>query len=60
MKAKDYHRERIRSLIVRNPHISAEGIRKTPELQGLAPDRHYMGSLRKAIHAWREKASPGT
>jgi hypothetical protein len=27
-KTKHYHRERIRSLIVQNPHISAEDIRK--------------------------------
>jgi hypothetical protein len=54
-KTKHYHRERIRSLIVQNPHISDEGIRKTLELQGLPLDRHYIGSLLKAIHTERAK-----
>jgi hypothetical protein len=44
-RTKHYHRVRIRSLIVQNPHISAEGIRKALELQGLTLDRHYIGSL---------------
>jgi hypothetical protein len=55
LKTKHYHRERVRSLIVQNPHISAEGIRKTLELQGLPLDRHYIGSLLKAIHTERAK-----
>jgi hypothetical protein len=54
-KTKHYHRERIRSLIVQNPHISAESIRKALELQGLTLDRHYIGSLLKAIHTERAK-----
>jgi hypothetical protein len=49
-KTKQYHRERVRSLIVQNPHISDEGIRKTLEVQGLTVDRHYIGSLLKATH----------
>jgi hypothetical protein len=47
-KTKHYHRERIRSLIVQNPHISAEGVRK-------ALDRHYIGKLLTAIHTERAK-----
>ena len=54
-KTKHYHRERIRSLIVQNPHISAEGIRKRLEQDGLPLDRHYIGSLLKAIHTERAK-----
>jgi hypothetical protein len=54
-KTKHYHRERIRSLIVQNPRISAEGIGKALELQWLALDRHYIGSLLKAIHTGRAK-----
>ena len=55
IKTKHYHRERVRSLIVQNPHISADGIRKAFELQGLTLDRHYIGSLLKAIHTERAK-----
>src|SRR5580698_6206051 len=54
-KTKHYHRERIRSLIVQNPHISAEGIRKHLELQGLTLDRHYIGEHVRAIHTERAK-----
>ena len=54
-KTKHYHRERIRSLIVQNPHISAEGVRKALEQDGLPLDRHYVGSLLKAIHTERAK-----
>lgn len=54
-KTKHYHRERIRSLIVQNPHISAEGIRKALEVRGLALDRHYIGSVLKVIHTERAK-----
>jgi hypothetical protein len=54
-KTKHYHRERIRSLIVQQPHISAEGVRKALDAQGLTLDRHYIGSLLKAIHTERAK-----
>lgn len=54
-KTKHYHRERIRSLIVQNPHISAEGIRKALEVQGMILDRHYIGDHLKAIHMERAK-----
>jgi len=54
-KTKHYHRERVRSLIVQNPHISAEGVRKALEQDGLTLDRHYVGSLLKAIHTERAK-----
>jgi hypothetical protein len=55
IKTKHYHRERIRSLIVQQPHISAEGIRRHLELQGLVLDRHYIGEHVRAIHAERAK-----
>jgi hypothetical protein len=55
IKTKHYHRERVRSLIVQNPHISAEGVRKALEQDGLPLDRHYVGSLLKAIHTERAK-----
>lgn len=54
-KTKHYHRERIRSLIVQNPHISAEGIRKALDADGLTLDRHYIGKLLTAIHTERAK-----
>jgi hypothetical protein len=54
-KTKHYHRERVRSLLVQHPHISAEGIRKRLEQDGLPLDRHYIGSLLKAIHTERAK-----
>jgi hypothetical protein len=40
---------------VQHPHISAEGIRKRLEQDGLPLDRHYIGSLLKAIHTERAK-----
>jgi hypothetical protein len=54
-KTKHYRRERIRSLIVQNPHVSAEGIRKALDAQGLTLDRHYIGKLLTAIHTERAK-----
>src|SRR5580704_14799729 len=54
-KTKHYHRERVRSLLVQNPHISGEGIRRHLETQGLILDRHYISSLVNAIHAERAK-----
>lgn len=55
LKTKHYHRERIRSVIVQNPHISAEGIRKYLEADGLKLERHYIGEMLKAIHTERAK-----
>lgn len=54
-KTKHYHRERIRSLMVQQPHISAEGIRKALEHDGLPLDRHYISSLVKQIQTERIK-----
>lgn len=54
-KTKHYHRERVRSLMVQQPTISIEGIRRHLELQGLSLSRHYLASLVKAIHTERIK-----
>ena len=54
-KTKHYHRERVRSLIVQQPHISAEGIRRALEADGLSLDRGYVQSLLKAIMSERAK-----
>jgi len=54
-KTKHYYRERVRSILVQNPQISGEGIRRQLELQGLPLDRHYINSLVNQIHAERAK-----
>ena len=54
-ETKQYHRGRIRSLIVQNPHISAEGIRRHLDKQGLTLDREYIGKHVKAIMVERTK-----
>lgn len=52
---KRYHRERIRSLIVQQPMLSGEGIRKRLEMQGLPLDRNYINDLLNSIHRERAK-----
>jgi hypothetical protein len=54
-KTKHYYRERVRSLLVQNPQISGEGIRKRLEDQGLVIDRHYINKLINEIHTERAK-----
>lgn len=54
-KTKHYYRERVRSLLVQNPMISGEGIRRHLEAQGLILDRHYVNKLVNEIHAERSK-----
>src|ERR1017187_11010995 len=54
-KTKHYYRERVRSLLVQNPMISGEGIRRHLEAQGLILDRHYINKLVNEIHAERSK-----
>jgi hypothetical protein len=54
-KTKHYYRERVRSLIVQNPMISGEGIRRHLEAQGLTLDRHYINKLVGEIHTERAK-----
>jgi hypothetical protein len=54
-KTKHYYRERVRSLLVQNPMISGEGIRRHLEAQGLILDRHYINKLVNAVHSERAK-----
>ena len=52
-KTKHYYRERVRSVLVQNPMISGEGIRRHLEMQGLVIDRHYVNKLVNEIHVER-------
>ena len=52
---KRYYRERVRSLIVQQPMLSGEGIRRHLEQQGLVLDRRYINALVSQIHAERAK-----
>jgi hypothetical protein len=54
-QTKHYHRQRIRSLIVQQPQISPEGIRRHLMDQGLTLDRKYIAKHLKAIMSERAK-----
>lgn len=54
-ETKHYHRQRIRSLIVQQPTISPEGIRRHLDQQGLTLDRKYIAKHLKAIMVERAK-----
>jgi hypothetical protein len=54
-KTKHYYRERVRSVLVQNPMITGEGIRRHLETQGLVLDRHYISKLVNEIHVERTK-----
>jgi hypothetical protein len=54
-QTKHYHRQRIRSLIVQQPQISPEGIRRHLDQQGLTLDRKYIAKHLKAIMVERAK-----
>jgi hypothetical protein len=54
-KTKHYYRERVRSLLVQNPQISGDGIRRRLEQDGLTVDRHYINKLVDEIHTERIK-----
>jgi hypothetical protein len=54
-KTKHYYRERVRSVLVQNPMISGEGIRRHLERDGLVLDRHYINKLVQEIHTQRIK-----
>jgi hypothetical protein len=52
---KRYYRERVRSIMVQEPMISGEGIRRHLEKQGLVLDRNYINGLVNQIHRERAK-----
>lgn len=52
---KRYYRERVRSILVQEPMISGEGIRRHLEKQGLVLDRNYINGLVNQIHRERAK-----
>ena len=54
-QTEHYHRERIRSLIVQQPQISPEGIRRHLDKQGSTLDRKYIAKHLKAIMVERAK-----
>lgn len=54
-KTKHYYRERVRSLMVQQPHISILGIVKRLEQDGLPLDRHFVSKLVKEIQTERIK-----
>jgi hypothetical protein len=51
---KKYHRERVRSIMVQNPMLAGEHIRRKLEQQGLVLDRNYINGIVNGIH--RERA----
>jgi hypothetical protein len=56
-KTKQYHKQRVRSLMVQQPTITIEGMRRQLATQDLPLDRHYIASLVKAIQTERIKRS---
>jgi hypothetical protein len=54
-KTKQYHKQRVRSLMVQQPMITIEGMRRHLSNDGLPLDRHYIASLVRAIQTERIK-----
>ena len=54
-KTKQYHKQRVRSLMVQQPTITIEGMRHHLAAQDLPLDRGYIASLVKAIQTERIK-----
>ena len=52
---KRYYRERVRSIMLQEPMLSGEGIRRRLEQQGLVIDRNYINGLVNQIHRERAK-----
>ena len=52
-KTKQYHKQRVRSLMVQQPTITIEGMRRHLAAQDLPLDRGYIASLVKAIQTER-------
>lgn len=52
---KRYYRERVRSVMVQQPMLSGEGIKRHLEKQGLVLDRRYVNALINQIHKERAK-----
>jgi hypothetical protein len=52
-KTKQYHRQRVRSLMVQNPMLTIEGMRLHLEKDGLPLTRHYIAKHVKAIQTER-------
>lgn len=53
--SKRYFRERVRSVMVQQPMLSGEGIKRRLEQQGLVLDRKYINALVSQIHADRAR-----
>jgi hypothetical protein len=54
-KTKQYHKQRVRSLMVQQPMITIEGMCRHLSADGLPLDRHYIASLVRAIQTERIK-----
>jgi|SRR6185437_3638869 len=54
-KAKQYHRQRVRSLMVQKPMLSIEGMRKWLEADGLPLTRNYIAAHVRKIQTERIK-----
>jgi hypothetical protein len=54
-KTKQYHKQRVRSLMVQQPTITIEGMRRHLAAQDLSLDRNYIASLVKQIQTERIK-----
>jgi hypothetical protein len=52
---KQYHRERIMSVLVQNPMLAGEQICRKLEQQGLVLDRNYINGIVNDIHRERAK-----
>jgi hypothetical protein len=52
---KKYHRERVRSILVQNPMLAGEHIRRKLEQDGLVLDRNYINGIVNDIHRERAK-----
>ncbi len=54
-KTKQYHKQRVRSLMVQQPMITIVGMQKHLDVDGLHLDRGYIASLVRAIQTERIK-----
>jgi hypothetical protein len=52
---KKYHRERVRSILVQNPMLAGEHIRRKLSQDGLVLDRNYINAIVNQIHRERVK-----
>lgn len=60
-KTKQYHKQRVRSLMMQRPMITIEGTRRQLAHDGLPLDRHYIALLVKQTQTQRiKRADTGT